>query len=248
VLPADFLLFVVIGFAAQLIDGAIGMAYGLASSTILLSMGVPPATASASVHTAEVFTTAASSISHWRLGNVDKRLFRRLVIPGVIGGALGAYLLSAVPGETVRPFVGIYLGIMGFVILWRAFRRRYGAPTEPKQFEALGFAGGFLDAVGGGGWGPMVTSSLIGQGKNARLAIGSTNAAEFLVTLTISGTFVVTIGLELWPIILGLTLGGALAAPFAAYVTRALPDRPLMIIVGVIITLLSIRELVRTLL
>jgi len=248
VLPADFLLFVVIGFAAQLIDGAIGMAYGLASSTILLSMGVPPATASASVHTAEVFTTAASSISHWRLGNVDKRLFRRLVLPGVIGGALGAYLLSAVPGETVRPFVGIYLCIMGFVILWRAFRRRYGAPTEPKQVEALGFAGGFLDAVGGGGWGPMVTSSLIGQGKNARLAIGSTNAAEFLVTLTISGTFVVTIGLELWPIILGLTLGGALAAPIAAYVTRALPDRPLMIIVGVIITLLSIRELVRTLL
>ena len=135
-MPADFLLFVVIGFAAQLIDGAIGMAYGLASSTILLSMGVPPATASASVHTAEVFTTAASSISHWRLGNVDKRLFRRLVLPGVIGGALGAYLLSAVPGETVRPFVGIYLGIMGSVILWRAFRRRYGAPTEPKQVEA----------------------------------------------------------------------------------------------------------------
>ncbi|HZB38989.1 MAG TPA: sulfite exporter TauE/SafE family protein [Beijerinckiaceae bacterium] len=246
-MPADFLLFVIIGFAAQLIDGAIGMAYGLASTTILLSMGVAPATASASVHTAEVFTTAASSLSHWRLGNVDKTLFRRLVIPGVIGGACGAYLLSSVPGETIRPFVGVYLAIMGAVILWRALRRRYGTLAEPKQVEALGLAGGFLDAVGGGGWGPIVASSLISQGKKARLAIGSTNAAEFLVTVTISGTFVLTIGLELWPIILGLTLGGMLAAPFAAYVTRSLPDRPLMIIVGVIITLLSIRELVRSL-
>ena len=235
-MPADFLLFVIIGFAAQLIDGAIGMAYGLASTTILLSMGVAPATASASVHTAEVFTTAASSLSHWRLGNVDKTLFRRLVIPGVIGGACGAYLLSSVPGETIRPFVGVYLAIMGAVILWRALRRRYGTLAEPKQVEALGLAGGFLDAVGGGGWGPIVASSLISQGKKARL-----------VTVTISGTFVLTIGLELWPIILGLTLGGMLAAPFAAYVTRSLPDRPLMIIVGVIITLLSIRELVRSL-
>ena len=246
-MPADFLLFVIIGFAAQLIDGAIGMAYGLASTTILLSMGVAPATASASVHTAEVFTTAASSLSHWRLGNVDKTLFRRLVIPGVIGGACGAYLLSSVPGETIRPFVGVYLAIMGAVILWRALRRRYGTLAEPKQVEALGLAGGFLDAVGGGGWGPIVASSLISQGKKARLAIGSTNAAEFLVTVTISGTFVLTIVLELWPIILGLTLGGMLAAPFAAYVTRSLPDRPLMIIVGVIITLLSIREFVRSL-
>ena len=140
-MPADFLLFVIIGFAAQLIDGAIGMAYGLASTTILLSMGVAPATASASVHTAEVFTTAASSLSHWRLGNVDKTLFRRLVIPGVIGGACGAYLLSSVPGETIRPFVGVYLAIMGAVILWRALRRRYGTLAEPKQVEALGLAG-----------------------------------------------------------------------------------------------------------
>ena len=138
-MPADFLLFVIIGFAAQLIDGAIGMAYGLASTTILLSMGVAPATASASVHTAEVFTTAASSLSHWRLGNVDKTLFRRLVIPGVIGGACGAYLLSSVPGETIWPFVGVYLAIMGAVILWRALRRRYGTLKElPEDLAALG--------------------------------------------------------------------------------------------------------------
>lgn len=246
-MPPDLLLFVIIGFAAQLIDGAIGMAYGLASTTILLSMGVPPATASASVHTAEVFTTAASAVSHWRLGNVDGRLFRRLVIPGVIGGAVGAYLLASLPGETVRPLVGFYLALMGLLILWRAFRRRYGPAREARHVELLGLAGGFLDATGGGGWGPLVTSSLVSQGERARLAIGSTNAAEFLVTVTISGTFVLTIGLELWPIILGLVIGGVLAAPLAAYVTRALPDRPLMILVGVIISLLAVRELVRTL-
>lgn len=248
-MPPDFLLFVVIGFAAQLIDGAIGMAYGLASTTVLISMGVPPATASASVHTAEIFTTAASAASHWKLKNVDRRLFRQLVVPGVIGGALGAYLLASVPGETIRPLVGIYLGLMGLVILWRAFRRRYGPEPgrEAKRVGLLGLAGGFLDAIGGGGWGPLVASSLVGQGERARLAIGSTNAAEFIVTVTISGTFVLTIGLELWPIILGLVVGGVLAAPFAAYVTRALPDRPLMILVGVVITLLSVRELARTL-
>ncbi|HEY7382110.1 MAG TPA: sulfite exporter TauE/SafE family protein [Beijerinckiaceae bacterium] len=244
---SDLLLFIVIGFAAQLIDGAIGMAYGLASSMVLISMGVPPATASASVHTAEIFTTAASAASHWKAGNVDMRLFRRLVIPGVIGGAAGAYLLTSAPGATIRPMVAAYLGLMGLVILWRAFNRRYGAAREPKRVEALGLAGGFLDAIGGGGWGPLVTSSLVGQGAKARHAIGSTNAAEFLVTITISATFVLTIGLELWPIILGLVIGGLLAAPFAAYVTRALPDRPLMILVGLVISLLSIRELFRAL-
>jgi uncharacterized protein len=226
-LTGDFLLFVAIGFAAQLVDGAIGMAYGLVSATVLLSMGVAPATASASVHTAEIFTTAASAISHWKLGNVDLRLFRRLLLPGVIGGAIGAYLLASFPGETLRPLVGLYLGLMGLVILWRAFRRRYGADREPKHVGLLGLAGGFLDAIGGGGWGPLVTSSLVGQGSAARHAIGSTNAAEFLVTVTISSTFLLTIGLELWPIILGLITGGVMAAPFAAYVTRKVPDQPL---------------------
>lgn len=241
----DFLLFVAVGFAAQLIDGAIGMAYGLASTSVLLSVGVAPAVASASVHAAEVFTTAASAASHWTLGNVDRRLCRRLVIPGVIGGVAGAYLLASVPGERIRPLVGLYLGGMGLVILWKAFRGRYGTGHEPKRVELLGLGGGFLDAIGGGGWGPLVTSSLVGQGTKARNAIGSTNAAEFLVTVAISGTFVLTVGLELWPIILGLIVGGMLAAPLAAFVARSLPDRPLMILVGSIITLLSLRELAR---
>jgi uncharacterized protein len=238
---SDLLTFLAIGFAAQLVDGAIGMAYGLTSTTILLSVGVPPAMASASVHAAEVFTTGASGISHWRLGNVDGALFRQLAIPGAVGGAVGAYLLTELPGDTVQPFVSAYLAIMGGVVLWKAVRQQRDERQPPRHVPLLGFAGGFLDAIGGGGWGPMVTSTLVGTGMKTRLAIGSTNAAEFLVTTTISAMFVFTIGLELWPIIAGLVLGGVIAAPLAAYTTRALPDRPLMVLVGVVIIILSLR-------
>jgi uncharacterized membrane protein YfcA len=237
-------LFVAIGFAAQIVDGAIGMAYGLISTTVLLSLGIPPATASASVHAAEVFTTGASGLSHWRFGNLDKRLFWKLAPAGMIGGGLGAYVLTAVPGDAIRPIVGIYLGIMGAVVLWKAFQRQQERP-EPRRVRLIGLVGGFLDAVGGGGWGALVASSLVGQGAQARLAVGSTNAAEFLVTVTVSATFVVTIGLELWPIIVGLIVGGVVAAPFAAYVTRRLPVRVLMVLVGIAIILLSIREMLR---
>jgi len=241
----DFLLFVVIGFAAQIIDGAIGMAYGLISTTVLLSIGVAPSTASASVHAAEVFTTGASAVSHWRFGNVEKRLFWRLAPAGMFGGALGAYALTAIPAGTIRPIVSGYLAVMGGVVIWKAVRARAPEDTPSRGVPVLGFFGGFLDAVGGGGWGPLVASTLVGQGTKTRIAIGSTNAAEFLVTVTVSATFVLTIGLELWPIILGLVVGGVLAAPFAAYVTRMLPDRPFRIIVGLIIILLSVREVLR---
>jgi hypothetical protein len=246
-MTSDLLLFVAVGFAAQLVDGAIGMAYGLTSTTVLLSLGLSPATASASVHAAEVFTTGASGFAHWRLGNVDVALFRRLAIPGVVGGALGAYLLTEIPGDTVRPFVSIYLAIIAGVVLWKALRRRPADPKPPRYVSLLGFSGGFLDAVGGGGWGPLVASTLVGSGTKTRFAIGSTNAAEFLVTTTVSATFVFTIGLELWPVIAGLILGGVLAAPFAAYVTRALPDRPLMILVAIVIMVLSLRGLLQSL-
>ena len=246
-MTSDLLLFVAVGFAAQLVDGAIGMAYGLTSTTVLLSLGLSPATASASVHAAEVFTTGASGFAHWRLGNVDVALFRRLAIPGIVGGALGAYLLTEIPGDTVRPLVSIYLAIIAGVVLWKALRRRPADPKPPRYVSLLGFSGGFLDAVGGGGWGPLVASTLVGGGTKTRFAIGSTNAAEFLVTTTVSATFVFTIGLELWPVIAGLILGGVLAAPFAAYVTRALPDRPLMILVAIVIMVLSLRGLLQSL-
>jgi len=243
----DFILFVAVGFAAQLVDGAVGMAYGVTATTVLLSFGVPPATASACIHAAEVFTTGASGLSHWRFGNVQGDLIRRLAVPGMIGGAAGAYLLTNLPGETVRPFVSAYLLLMGLVILWKAWRRDRTRAEPPKRVAVIGLLGGFLDAIGGGGWGPMVASTLIGRGTTPRYAIGSVNLAEFFVTATITGTFVFTIGLELWPIIAGLILGGVLAAPFAAYATKQLPDQPMMILVGCVIILLSVRSLVQAL-
>jgi uncharacterized membrane protein YfcA len=240
----DIILFTAVGFAAQLIDGALGMAYGLSATTVLLSLGTTPAMASASVHTAEVFTTAASGMAHWRLGNVDRKLVVRLAIPGMIGGAIGAYLLANLPGEAMRPAVAVYLLGMGILIVWRAVRRPFRSEA-PRHVIPLGLFGGFVDAVGGGGWGPLVATTLVGRGAVPRMAIGSVNLAEFFVTVTVSGTFLATVGLDLIPIIAGLVLGGVVAAPFAALATRHIPDRPLMLLVGAVIVLLSLRELVR---
>lgn len=240
----DFVLFVAVGFAAQLVDGAIGMAYGLSGTTVLLSFGVAPAVASASVHAAEVFTTGISGFSHWRFGNVDWRFVSRLALPGMTGGAIGAWLLTAVPGDRVAPFINGYLLVMGAWIVWRAFRRRPGASGPPRWIGALGFGGGFCDAIGGGGWGPIVTSTLLSHGTSARFTIGSVSFTEFFVAATISATFLGTIGLELWPVIAGLVLGGGLAAPVAAYAARRIPEQPLMILVGSVIMLLSSRSLI----
>ena len=244
----DVILFAVIGFVAQMVDGAIGMAYGISASTALLSMGVPPATASACVHAAETFTTGASGIAHWKLGNIDKKLLARLVLPGMIGGALGAYALSSLPGEALKPYIATYLMLLGVFIVWKAIgqkEKREG--VEPKAVAPLGLFRGFLDAIGGGGWGPLVTSSLLGQGTTPRYAIGTVNLAEFFVTLTISTTFFLTVGLDLWPIITGLVIGGIIAAPFAAYATKHIPDKVLMIMVGTVVVLLSLRTLLNAL-
>jgi uncharacterized protein len=240
----DFILFVVVGFAAQMVDGALGMAYGLTGTSVLLGFGIAPATASASVHAAEVFTTGLSGLSHWRFGNVRWALVLRLAVPGMIGGAIGAYLLTMIPEEVVEPLVSAYLLVMGAWILSRAFRQSPRRADEPRWIAPLGLGGGFLDAIGGGGWGPLVTSTLLGHGGTPRYTIGSVNFTEFFVSLTISATFLGTIGLELWPIIAGLILGGAMAAPLAAYVTARVPDVPLMILVAAVIMLLSIRSLI----
>lgn len=239
----DVLLYIAVGFVAQMVDGAIGMAYGVTSSSVLLSFGIPPATASACVHAAETFTTAASGASHWKLGNIDKALVRRLAIPGVIGGITGAYILSNIDGSVIKPYISAYLLLMGLFILWKAFRTDVGNSDPPGNVIPLGLIGGFMDSIGGGGWGPIVTTSLIGQGTTPRYAIGSVNLAEFFVTAAISGTFFLTIGLELWPIIAGLIIGGVVAAPFAAVATKHLPDKTLMIIVGCVVVLLSLRSL-----
>jgi uncharacterized membrane protein YfcA len=243
----DFLLFVAVGLAAQMIDGAIGMAYGVTATSVLLGVGVPPATASAAVHAAEAVTTGVSGLAHWRLGNIDRGLIWRLAVPGMIGGAIGAFVLTSIPGEVVRPYVSAYLLFLGVFILWKALAARATVALPPGKVAPLGFAGGLLDAIGGGGWGPIVTSTLLGQGATPRYAIGSVNLAEFFVTMTISATFLFTIGLALWPIIAGLVAGGVLAAPFAALATKHLPDKALMIMVGCVVMILSLRNLLGTL-
>ncbi|MEQ1578112.1 MAG: sulfite exporter TauE/SafE family protein [Hyphomicrobium sp.] len=241
----DILLYVIIGFVAQMVDGAIGMAYGVTSTSVLLSLGVSPATASACVHAAETFTTGASGLAHWKLGNVDRSLVLRLVVPGMTGGALGAYALSELPGDVLRPYISGYLLILGIVIIWKAINQRPVQGAAPVAVAPLGFFGGLLDAMGGGGWGPIVTSSLLGQGTPPRYAIGSVNLSEFFVTLTISATFFLTVGLSLWPIIAGLIAGGIIAAPFAAYATKHIPDKVLMLIVGCVVVLLSLRTILK---
>jgi len=235
-------IFIVLGFIAQMIDGALGMAYGVTSTSFLLSIGIPPAAASASVHTAEIFTTLVSGLSHLRFGNIDRQLLKKLLIPGVIGGVLGAYILTAVPGKTIKPLVASYLLIMGLMILRRAITKIQEAKVKTKLFP-LGLVGGFFDAIGGGGWGPIVTSTLMARGHNPRFAIGSVNLSEFFVTVAEAATFFVILGLVHWQIILGLIIGGCLAAPLAAYVCKRLPPRTLMIIVGALIITLSIRTL-----
>lgn len=243
----DILFYVIVGFLAQMIDGAIGMAYGVTATSVLLSAGVPPATASACVHAAETVTTGASGAAHWKLGNVDRKLLWRLAVPGAIGGAIGAYVLSEFPGDTLKPFIAAYLLLLGLVIIWKAIGARQRDSVKQGTVAPLGFFGGLLDAIGGGGWGPIVTSSLLGQGATPRYAIGSVNLAEFFVTLTISATFFVTIGLSLWPIILGLIIGGVIAAPFAAFAAKHVPAKLLMLAVGCVVVLLSVHTLYRAL-
>jgi len=247
-MDSDVILFVAVGFAAQLVDGAIGMAYGVTASAVLLSFGITPAVTSASVHTAEVFTTGASGLSHWRFGNIRWSYFMDLALPGMLGGILGAYLLTQIPAAVIRPIVNAYLLALGITILVKALRSSRQS-REPSRggTRVLGLFGGLLDAMGGGGWGPIVASTLINRGATPRFAIGTANLAEFFVTATITGTFVLTIGIELWPIILGLIIGGVIAAPFAAYLAKRLPDRPMMVLVGVVVTLLSLRGLVESL-
>jgi uncharacterized membrane protein YfcA len=242
----DLWLFGLAGFLAQMVDGALGMAYGVTCNSILLALGYPPAVASASVHAAEVVTSGISGHFHFRLGNVDRRLFRSLVWPGMIGGALGAYALASLPGDALRPWVAMYLALMGIRILIKAWTRVAAQRPSARRLEALGFAGGLLDAIGGGGWGPIVTSTLIGRGHDPRFAIGSVNRAEFFVTLVESAMFLITIGLTHWRIIIGLCLGGALAAPIAARVTRRVPRRAMMVAVGLLVVVLSLRTLLST--
>ena len=237
---ASVLPFIGIGFAAQLVDGALGMAFGVISSTLMVGvLGIPPALASQRVHLVECFTTATSGISHLLHGNVDKRLFFKLLIPGVVGGLLGAYVLTAIDASVIKPFVLLYLSGIGLYILWRGF---FYPPKmkDPKVIAPLGLAGGFLDAAGGGGWGPVVTSNLLIQGADPRKVVGTVNSVEFFLTLTISAAFIYHIGLEdLAGATLGLLIGGIAAAPLGAWAAKHVPAKQMLILVGIVLTLTS---------
>ncbi|MEB1530345.1 sulfite exporter TauE/SafE family protein [Xanthomonas sp. WHRI 7945] len=246
VLSETFYWFVLVGLAAQLVDGALGMAFGLVSSSVLLSMGLPPAAVSASVHSAEVFTTGASGLSHLAMGNVDKRLFLRLALPGMAGGVLGAYVLTQLPGELIRPFVHLYLLGLAVLILLRAAGRALPR-QQVRRVPLLGFVAGLLDASGGGGWGPVATSTLLAHGGQARTTIGTVNAAEFLVTLSISLTFLLSMGVQHLEIVLGLLVGGMLAAPLAAVLVKRVRERWVLVAVGVLVLGISLYQIGSTL-
>lgn len=238
---AALLPFIAVGFAAQLVDGALGMAFGVISNTLLVAvMGISPALASQRVHIVECFTTAVSGISHLAHGNVDRRLFFRLLIPGVVGGLLGAYVLTSIDAAIVKPFVLLYLSGIGIYILTRGL---FFPPKlrDAKFIAPLGLFGGFLDAAGGGGWGPVVTSNLLIQGADPRKVVGTVNSVEFFLTLAVSAAFIWHLGVaDVAGATLGLLIGGLLAAPIGAWVAKRFNPKLMLILVGVVLTATSL--------
>jgi uncharacterized membrane protein YfcA len=239
----EFLIFFLIGVFAQLVDGTLGMGYGATSTSFLLAYGIPPAISSTGVHVAEMFTTGASAISHHRFGNINKKLVRHLLIPGVLGSATGAYLLSdVIDGDVIKPFIAVYMIALAIIIIRKAAQKNI-IKKKTKRLSILASFGGFMDAVGGGGWGPIVTSTLLGRGRNPRYTIGSVNAAEFAVSFASGVTFMLFGGIEGWQVIIGLILGGVIAAPIAAILVNKIKRQPMMIAVGILIIILSLRTL-----
>lgn len=236
--------FIIGGFLAQMVDGALGMAYGVSATTFLLSFGVTPAAASASVHASEIFTSGVSGLMHLKFGNVRTKLFKKLLLPGILGAIMGAYILSSLSnyGSIIKPIVSAYTLFLGVKILLKAVAREKN--TKPlKRIGPLAFIGAFLDSIGGGGWGPIVTSTLISRGGHPRYTIGSVNLTEFFVTVASSITFIMMIGLTHWQIIAGLIIGGSIAAPFGALLTKRLNVKTIMILVGIIVIITSLRTI-----
>ncbi|MCS7126406.1 MAG: sulfite exporter TauE/SafE family protein [Aigarchaeota archaeon] len=241
----EWLFFILAGFVAQMIDGALGMAYGVSLNSMLLSLGLSPVVASFNVHFSEIFTSMVSGASHLKLGNVDKRLLWKLLIPGVLGGILGAYILTSAPTDIIKPIVSIYLLAMGVIIILKAIHMKKSKKFKEhfKEAPALALCGGFLDAVGGGGWGPLVTSTLIAGGGNPRISIGTVNLVEFFVTISQVATFAVFLRNIQWQIVTFLVIGGIIAAPIASYTCKRAPTRLLLVLVGILVSLLSIRNI-----
>ena len=242
---SEILYYIAGGFIAQMIDGALGMAYGVTATTFLLSVGITPAAASASVHASEVFTSGVSGYMHLKFGNVNSKLFKTLVIPGIIGAVLGAYVLSSLEeySSYIKPIVSIYTLFLGAIIIRKALIKR----MEKRQLKRVGLLalfGGYLDSIGGGGWGPIVSSTLIASGRHPKYTIGSVNLTEFFVSLASSITFFTVIGLGYWQVIIGLILGGVVAAPIAAKLANKLPVKSMMILVGMVIIIVSLRQII----
>ncbi|MFH6992256.1 sulfite exporter TauE/SafE family protein [Flavobacterium sp. FlaQc-48] len=239
----EFLVFFAIGVFAQLVDGTLGMGYGATSTSFLLAYGVPPVVSSTAVHVSEMFTTGASALSHHRFGNINKKLVKHLLIPGVLGSITGAYLLSdVINGDIIKPFIAVYMIILAVVIIKKALKKTI-VKKKTKKLSVLAAFGGFMDSVGGGGWGPIVTSTLLGRGRNPRYTIGSVNAAEFAISFASGITFMLFGGIHGWQVIIGLILGGVIAAPIGAYLVNKITRKPMMIAVGVLIILLSLKTL-----
>jgi len=242
-LDEKFLLMLFAGFFAQLVDGALGMGYGVVSTSFLLSGGLNPAVISGSIHTAEMFSSGASGFSHYRFGNVNMKLFKTLLIPGVLGAIIGAVLLGYAGenyGRMIRPVISVYTLLLGLRILLNAFKEKKKA-QKVKRAGWLAGAGGFLDSFGGGGWGPLVTSTLISKGRTPKYVIGSVSLTEFFVTMASALTFFIILGVSHWQTVLGLIVGGVLAAPIAARLAGKLPVKKMFIGVGVLVIISSLR-------
>ena len=245
----DIFYFIMAGFVAQLIDGALGMAYGVTATTFLTSVGISPLFATASVHSSEIFTSGVSGYMHLKFGNINSRLFKAVLIPGVIGAALGAFLITKladleIVATYMSPAISIYTAILGILILKKALTKQV-KKRPVRRIGLLAWFGGFVDAIGGGGWGPIVNSTLIAAGRHPRYTIGSVNLAEFFVSFASSVVFALFAGLGNYGlVILGLILGGMIAAPIAAHLAQRLPVKTMMVLVGIVVIAVSMRKII----
>jgi len=238
-----------VGFTAEIVAGSMGMGYGVICTTILLIINVPPPVISASIHSAESFTSAAGTISHWQLGNINKKLAKSLAIPAIIGAITGALLLSYVGerySKMTKPFIAVYTMYLGIRILQNAFQKKdINGQKKKTNITALGLIGGFIDSFGGGGWGPLVTGTFIKNGHTPRYVIGSSTFAKCILTVASAITFIFTIGIQHWNIVAGLLIGGIVTAPFSAMLTSKLPTQKMFVAVGIVVIFCSLITIYR---
>ena len=241
----NFLIFLAIGVFAQLVDGTLGMGYGATSTSFLLSFGVHPATSSMGVHVAEMFTSGASAISHYKFKNINKKLVLNLIVPGVLGSIAGSYLLAdVIDGNVIKPYIAVYMIILAIIIIRKGLQTNI-PKRNTTRLGPLAVFGGFMDSVGGGGWGPIVTSTLLGRGRDPRYTIGSVNTVEFAISFASGITFILFDGISEWQVIAGLIVGGVIAAPLGAYLVNKIPRKPITVLVGLLLIFLSLRTLVK---